>query len=189
MAQKIMKQKNKITKSPESVAYHEAGHVIAAHRMSIAGFIEKVTILPVNEMTLGGVTTKGQDEYLQAADVRQLLKEELSEDVKRILEENIRDIQRIRRERYTIYLLAGGVAQEKFNPQEFNAGDIEVDRGQVRKQLGGNSEELAHYIPLQEMRTKRLLSDENVWSEVELIANALLERKTLTGAELADLLE
>jgi ATP-dependent Zn protease len=154
--------------SREATAYHEAGHAVAQYYLRLP--IRKVTIVSDKEKgTLGHCESKGPL-YLKGIDL----------DISPAKQDRIfRKIQA---------LLAGNVAQQRFNKRSVRkwhassdyrkAVDLAIrvtDTDGVRLLLGW----LRH-------GTECLVQTR--WREIEAIAAALLERKTLTGDEIREII-
>jgi len=149
-----------------ATAYHEAGHAVVQYYLHLP--IRKVTIRPNKEKgSLGHCESKGPS-YLGEIDL------------------GVSPAQQDRIFRNIQALLAGNVAQQRFNKRSVRkwqtssdyrkAAELAIrvtDTVGVRLLLGW----LTHH-------TERLVQDR--WREIEAVAAALRERKTLTGDEIRD---
>ena len=152
------------TKKLQSVAYHEAGHAVAAWRL---------------RLKINSVTIRGTDDYAGLTSHSNPLR---GIDI----EVDASDRARCRVENAIMVCMAGPVAQKKFNPTGFrrwhaesdwdHAGDllIRIAPATVR---GGTA-----YWTLLEERTKGLIGVN--WVEVQTLAEALLESETLKRPEI-----
>lgn len=86
--------------------------------------------------------------------------------------------------------LAGSIAQRRINPRGFRHDHSRSDyegAEHVLWHLVGSEEEFDAYFQLLEIQTKNILN--LLWEQVERVAEALLESKTLSEEELERLLE
>ena len=153
----------------ESIAYHEAGHAIAARRVGCG--IKKVSIVP-DEESEGRVTHRPYFTGIQPD-----------------WDESPR-VQR-RLENMALVCFAGPAAQRKFNPHGYRHRDAWGDHHQAMLVLGymvGNDEELEAYLRLVEVRATNFVRNDHTWTEIEAVAAALLERKVLTGKATRELI-
>jgi hypothetical protein len=146
-------------------AFHEAAHAVIAHHLGRE--VVSISVVP---------STSSDGKALPALTVFAPWPETLS--------------KQIRGEREIIISYAGGIAQERYTSDEIAADRAaESDRIQAigeAKYLWPNVEEASEQL-------RRLLDDtrwlvDRYWAEIERVANALLSRDTLTGAEFAKLL-
>jgi cell division protease FtsH len=161
----------------EMVAYHEAGHTIIHLQTSLLPPLYKVSIVPRGQAL--GVTTLLPDEDQNLQSKKFLLEE--------------------------LFVLMGGRAAEKtFYDSTTNgaAGDLDVARKIARKMIHewGMGERLYYQPEKQdaEVEINRLLetADQQAYAVIqaqrentEKLARALLERETLTRAEVLELLD
>jgi hypothetical protein len=168
-----------------AVAYHEAGHAVARTELRLP--LRWVTIIPSGDdagATYGGHLPKAVREWIEEGGYGRPA--------------GIRD----RLEREVMAILAGEVAQEiATGTTEGSAqyddhpeyGRVIVDGDwhrvvDVLEELtGGDDEEVPLYSDLLRLRTQRLLRQPYVWAHVEVVAEALLGQKRLTGREVRDL--
>ena len=154
----------KPTKKLQSVAYHEAGHAVAALRL---------------RLKINSVTIRGTDDYDGLTSH--------SNPPRGIdLEVDASDRARCRVENAIIVAMAGPVAQRKFNPKGFRRWHAEPDWHQAvdlliriapESERGRNA-----YWTLLEERTKGLIGV--FWVDVQTLAEALLESETLKRPEI-----
>ena len=145
----------------EITAYHEAGHAVVAHRLHVR--VKSVTIRP--DVGSSGMTK---------LDLRYL------NDAKRIL-----------------ITLAGPYAQRRFAPRSrwrssstsgvtLNSGlDFDTVTGLIYDERG-NGNAAKFYRRYAEAKAKQLVDD--WWRHIEAVAKVLLERETLTGTELSQVI-
>jgi len=150
----------KITKKLRSTAYHEAGHAVVANHEGVA--VKRVTIEPDGE-TLGSVIHG------------KLLNESVTWDTSKKM--------RWRMEKLVMVCLAGYAAEKKFNPRtrrEGSDGDFHAAVNAIGYFVGSNRE-IELYFELLGLWTKGILDNELVWRQVEVLAEELVNRKTLKG--------
>ncbi len=159
----------KQTKALESIAYHEAGHAVAAHAHQVR--TKKLTIVPA-EGSLG--------------------RHEHKLFFKRInIEYDSSPRAQRRVENMVIVCLAGPAAQRRFNPRGSWRVGAKGDWHQVHDLLSylvGSEEQLEPYWKLMEIRTQDFVQDPDWWFLIERVAHRLLDRQTLTGAEVRKLM-
>jgi hypothetical protein len=154
---------NRSRQRDEVVAYYESGHVIIVNCEDIP--IHRVTLEPGENHD--GLTKMGR--FLIAnADC-----------------DDITPRRRDRLERFVRVMLAGNIAQHRFKPRsgyrEFN---LHADRHKAVELLSHftrSNEELGAYLRLLQIQTKQKI--EGRWPLVEAVANALLDRRTLSRDE------
>jgi ATP-dependent Zn protease len=148
------------------VAYHEAGHVAVALRERIS--IRDVTIIP-GEGYLGLARNHHPPSFLRAAEFGDLSSRHV--------------------ESFALVCLAGGAAEKRFYGRYDHIGaatDYEAAADMLSRHAG-SAEEVSAWLKLQGVRARQVVELE--WETIELIAQALLERKTLTAFAVRTLLK
>lgn len=164
-----------MTKKPSKelfcIAYHEAGHAVAAYSLEIP--LYRATIVP-NEAdgsvghVLYGRLTRGEIEALQAGSYF------------------LTPGRRVKIEYRIIATFAGGIAEQRYRGRR-NLVGASSDRSSIvayLSSLAGNEAELSAYAAWLEQRAITLIDVR--WDIVEAIAAALLEHHTLTGAAIRE---
>jgi ATP-dependent Zn protease len=154
-----------------ATAYHEAGHAFFDWKFHFK--IKQVTIVP-GDASLGTATTK----YFQF----------------RRLEygrpDNGKQIGRYHDRIVT--LLAGEEAQRRFDPKSIRkhhaAGDNDSAKELLMRLHPDAEEECRYAFRYLCARTRNLVSDPKNWRQIEGLATALLERRTLSGEEVDDVI-
>jgi len=129
-------------------AYHEAGHAVIGVLMDFE--LDSVTIDPGEGMSMDGysATTNAPSREKGSG------------------EEQLR--------RRAVYILAGEMAEKKFDPVRANQLDWQGDREELAfLKLDG--------ILALKAEAEKLVKDN--WTAIEAVARALLDRKTLTGLQ------
>jgi hypothetical protein len=156
-----MKKPPKPSHDNALAAYHEAGHVVLAHFLQVRTCEVFISTEP---------DKLGRDGYTPY-DARQM----------RGLDPTARAI---------IYL-AGGEAQRKFNPRSWGRDQIEDDEKDATAaahHLTRVADTDAFLSGLAEC-ARSLLARPRVWRLVEVVATALLERRTLRGVEIDQIIK
>ncbi len=159
----------KQTKELESIAYHEAGHAVAAHAHQVR--IKALTIVPADG-TLGRLESQP---YFKGINID--------------YDSSPRAQQRV--ENMVIVCLAGPAAQRRFYPRGSWRVNAKGDWQQVMDLLSylvGSEEQLTAYCNLMEIRARDFVRDPEWWFLIERVAQRLLDRQTLTGAEVRKLM-
>jgi len=165
----------------KKVAYHEAGHVVAHVVLGLP--FEMVTIVPDEDR-------EGRVEGLRPEEIQNKWEEGDREDLA------VRDWM----ERELIALYAGPIAQRRQFPRSRTNGVHQLggkryavpgsDQSQIVRQchdlFQGEREVANAYERFITARARSLV--EHYWSEIETLALALLERKTMTELEVRKLL-
>ena len=158
----------KRTKKLESTAYHEAGHAVVtiAHNVRV----HSVSIIPdPDEESLGHIKHSNP---LRGIDFE--------------WDNSIR--ARDRGEKLVEICMAGPIAQKRYNPKgyrHYNASSDHEEALNVLYKMSGSKEEIEAWWKLLEVRTGALVNLK--WREIEHIAEALLDRHTLTAQEIKHL--
>jgi ATP-dependent Zn protease len=153
-----------------STSFHEAGHAMVA-----IWFLEEFEI----------VTIVPNDDY--AGCVHRVWTQQHTE----LLEENFEPLQEPFLMKNIMILLAGEYAQTRFDPSSVSDDQLEGDRMAIHHFLdqlaNPMDEELRHaWEHLLRIKTRRLV--DGLWPQIEQIAHALEERKTLTHQEVTEIL-
>ena len=146
----------------ESTAYHEAGHAVVKHCLHVN--VKKVTIVP-KDGCLGSVSGS-----------RATGKHQLDVDNS--------NRARLKMERDVMGLLAGRIAQRKFNPKSYRHvhGSHDLHEAiDILSYFTGSNSELKAYHHFLNIRTENLINTPMVWTMVQAVAKELLLHKTLTG--------
>jgi len=158
--------------SLEATAYHEAGHAVVNCHLKIALRREGVTIVPDKVAGTGGTSSHRKT-------------------ISSTIEYDASDRNRIRAERYVQGLIAGEMAQRRYNPRSVRNEHGSSDRHEAIKVLSyfaNNENELGPWFKLLRIRTENLLAVPDVWQAVERLAAALMERRTIPGKEATEII-
>jgi len=160
-----------------ATAYHEAGHAVAAWLLHIR--IRKVTIVPEGDalgyvLRRSVVFRKGVLETLEcgaATDREQAWAQFCAE-------------------RHAIYCFAGMEAQKRFNPRSVRIHHWKSDHDAAMKGLYFLTprDSIRLYDRIMRIRTKYLLDRPDARVAVKALAEALVERRTLSGQEALDIM-
>jgi hypothetical protein len=153
----------------EATAYHEAGHAIIS---GISGIrVSRVTAEP-DEDSLGATHR--------------------SDPLRRIAIDGDDDSPRAQRraENCMIVSLAGTVAQRKYNPRSVrryqHASDWESVCDILTHSCSGDKKIMRTYYELMELRAKALVQNLVNWRAIGILAEELLQRRTLAGKTLRE---
>jgi ATP-dependent Zn protease len=146
----------------QGTAYHEAGHAVVAYRLKAE--VRHVSIVP-DHFSRG---------YFVSGDL--FCAPGCGSD-------------RANLERAIKICLAGPLAQQRFRRRSYcrrgGRQDYDCASGLARYLAGAAGER--EFLRYQERRTQALV--EHYWSEIELVAQALLERDELSGTEVKNIIE
>jgi hypothetical protein len=146
----------------QATAYHEAGHVVVAYRLGAE--VEHVTIVPDH-------FSRGHFTHGDLFCARGL------------------GSDRANLERAMKICLAGPLAQKRFRPRSYcrrnGRQDYDCASGLARYLAGSAGER--EFLRYQERRTKVVV--DHFWSDIDRIAQALLERDELSGTEVKNIIE
>lgn len=158
----------KAEKALQATAYHEAGHVVIRWHEQL-GPPEVATIIPEGDV-LGRVKgeglPKGYEPYEDSMDDPEPIEKEIRE------------------------LLAGPIAQKRFDPEGFDKDHAGSDWDMAVKwalHLGGDQETTEALLHQLETQAKDIL--DRLWDCVVAVADALLEHKELSGDEVWEIIE
>jgi len=86
--------------------------------------------------------------------------------------------------------LAGGIAQRRYCPQSVRKYHAENDRHDAIDVMIHLAEgkELEAWLRLLYIRTENMLANPDVWRAVQRLAEALVERKTISGKEATEII-
>jgi hypothetical protein len=166
MKQKTDGQSKKGITQLERTAYHEAGHVMAHFRLHVV--FRYVTIIPA-EGFLGCVRTYPHGrkfrEHIENGDYTLRERDRLENDI--------------------VIYFAGNEAEKKYCGR-YNHQGATSDRHNsidLAGYIAGEGEALEAYLRWLRLRARDLIANSLNWKAVQMVAEALLERKTLTHEE------
>lgn len=145
-----------------AVAYHEAGHAVAAFKQGIG--IRRISIM----------AEAGRDGFVHHAPVMGRYRPDW---------DNSPQV-RVRGERVIRICLAGPAAQRKFNPRTYRHWHAQGDFEQaavMMSYLAAPGEHERAYMRLLKIETRRLV--EHNWKLIGALANELIRRRKMSGAE------
>ncbi|MGD0675836.1 MAG: hypothetical protein ABSC94_10485 [Polyangiaceae bacterium] len=150
----------------ELTAVHEAGHAVVAWRQRIK--VRRVTIVPSGDALGEVLHDRGPALFTASAQGG------LSP---RAVENRV------------LVLLAGSESEKKFRGRyDHAAARCDYDRAvELLTNHAGSQEEVDAWMKLQRIRTSRIVSD--MWGEIRAVAAALLRQKTVTGTQVAAIIE
>jgi hypothetical protein len=154
-----------------ATAYHEAGHAVAAWRLGIALRRNGVTIVPDKERESSGSTSLVQT--VRRADI------------------DSSGRNSIRAERAVQVMLAGQIAQRRYNPRSIRHYHAESDRKSAIDLLfyfTADTKELEAWLKLLHIRTENMLSNPDVWNAVKRLAAALVQMRTIRRKEAIEII-
>lgn len=159
------------TKALIATAYHEAGHAVAAYHFGVR--VKSVTIQPTDD-SLGAVIHARLDrrtaEMVEYGSITPGGREKV--------------------ERMVVIVYAGGVAERQHKGRHNHRG-AQLDYSTVINyidKLSGSPEQTEAYLRWLYIRTVDLVTNV-LWPEIEVVAQALLEYRTLSGDELRQILQ
>ncbi len=159
--------RKKVSKYLQSIAYHEAGHAIAAWNVGMEPRV--ITIIPDD-------TSDGR--YLHHPYLTDVHPDwDNSPEVQRLLENR------------ALVSLAGGAAQRRFNPRGFRWANCRADHEQMQQTVlfltgGDPGEEFTAYWKLIEVRANNLVAFAPNWKLISAVARALVRHRQLSGDQL-----
>ena len=152
----------RITKVLWSYAYHEAGHAVMVRYEGFS--LRSATVIPAADYA-GRVTHQNPLRGIH-------------------LDSDGSDRARLRAERAIRILLAGPLAQRRFNLKgwrDYHGGkDFEMVFD-ILLNLVGSDEEANAYMKFLDIQTKQILELDHVWGSVKVLASALIEHRELSG--------
>lgn len=154
-----------------STAYHEAGHAVVGWRLGIGLRKKGVTIAPKKGEYLGCCFAKAG--------------------VGRDIEWNASDRNSIRAEKNVQSLLAGVIAQRRYNPRSVRGNPASSDHQAAIDTLShfaAEQREVEAWLKLLHIRTGNMLANPDIWRAVERLASALMERRTIPGKEVTEII-
>ena len=162
------KTTKKITRSLKSTAYHEAGHAVLKFEFDLK--IEKVTIVRDGDC-LGSVKGK------RAVTSRQVDKDNFG-------------MARLKAEKDVMVMLAGGIAQKKFDPKTYKRDHCRSDFQSAWEMLSffsRSEKETVAYREYLKLRTENFIVCRPYrWKMIQAVAEELLLRQTLTGQQVKE---
>jgi len=201
------------TKSVQSTAYHEAGHVVARFHIqvdlqlepsllnTVIDVLQRDGIFPTPENApnlykllesteqhlcappVEKVTIVPGEGYSGLCKGKSFLPEHLSTE----------EYTRSNFEGTALVLLAGPAATKKFNPRGFRTYHAATDHELVGKileklVLGQSDEEFKAYWRLLELRAKAFVDRSLVWEQIVAVAEALIQEETLYQKKVEDII-
>ena len=166
-----VKSRKPRSSTQEVVAYHEAGHAVAAWRLGIALRRAGITIVPDRaEGNLGSVS------HVQF--------------INRNFQWRDYDRDRIRAEKLAQLSLAGEIAQRRFSPRSVRRYHGESDRRSAIDLLSPFTDikELEAWLKLLYIRTENMFSNPDVWNAVKRLAAALMQKRTICAKETIEII-
>jgi hypothetical protein len=151
------------------VAYHEAGHAIAKKVLGLK--LRLVTIVP--------------DE-----DYSGIVKGAIGINVDR-LQYDVFTVNEVARwHNRIIALLAGAEAQKKFKPHSLRTHMVAADNANIQTILENihPSNECRAVMNWLRIRTQNLINNPKNWRYIEDVAAVLVKKRTLTGAEMSEVI-
>lgn len=164
----------RLRKSPTVVAYHEAGHAVVAKCLGVA--VRRATIIPEDGSAGHVLHTRMSRKMSEAIEFADRF-----------------SLSRLQAEKRVMVSLAGELAQRRFDPNsvhpDHGAGDREHIAHILERYAGCDSDGVIdmrkHYALLEEW-TDQLLAQK--WYLVQAVADALVERRTLSKQEIYDVI-
>ncbi len=154
------------TKALESTAYHEAGHAVAAWKLGVR--TKKLSIVP--DAADGSLGSHQHSPYFTGINLE--------------FDDSPRAQRRV--ENIAIVCCVGAHSQRRFHPRGFRNYHAEADWHRaisLLSYLAGDNEVLEAYFKLIDLQAKKFVQSQANWCAIEGVAEALLERHALTGAE------
>jgi hypothetical protein len=152
-----------------AMAYYKAGHVVVAWYYGIG--LRDASVRPGDD-NLG--------RCLSATLLRSLRPGvELTAHDREQLEAHVRCV------------LAGAIAQRKFDPHRYDCSEDKGDRRaavELLSRLAETEEEVTAYCRLLAVQTRDLLDRTSIWMLVEAVASKLIEQEELSSTEREDLI-
>ena len=148
-----------------ATAYHEAGHAVASNRLGFE--FRLVTIVPTQE-------ARGS-----------LARNRLKAKLRKLAEGDVTANDMARWHDYILTVLAGGEAQRKFRPSSLRRYMLSGDYDNIQTTLEAlhPQNEQPPVLRWLRIRTRNFINRPLHWRYVEDVASALLEHRTLTGAD------
>jgi ATP-dependent Zn protease len=148
----------------DAIAYHEAGHAVACIKLRVR--VRKATIIPVDADVLG---------HVSHANVYGGVR----------LDIETSDRARLRAERDILIALAGDAAERKFCKRRRFGGGADYERAvDAALHLCSSAKATEAFVNWLAVAAADLV--ESQWAAIERVAKALIERKTLTGAQVRE---
>jgi hypothetical protein len=165
------KTKRKTEQQLWAVAYHEAGHVVAAlaYRRGIRR--QGATIVPDAEGAVGSVSMLKHIPGDPSVDAHT-------------------GKMRLRIEEVVLVSLAGGAAQRKHRPSSVRSYRARSDYDSAADlliRIVGDVRELEAYFRWLMVRAENFVANPIHWLQIEAVAKALMERKTIGAKELREI--
>jgi hypothetical protein len=154
-----------------STAYHEAGHAVVGWRLRIGLRKKGVTIMPKKGEYTGCCFSRAG--------------------VGRDIEWDASDRNCMRAEKKVQSLLAGVIAQRRYNPRSVRGNPASSDfhaAVNILSCVSGGTKEIEAWLKLLHIRTENMLANPDIWRAVERLAAALMERRTIPGKEATEII-
>jgi len=153
-----------------ATAYHEAGHAVACYYLGVKA--KSATIVPDKDQGILG--------HVRHEDMFRGLNPEI----------DLSGRARLQMERSIIISLAGMAAQRRYDRKSWRhyhgASDFRA-ASDLASRIGGDSDGTNQFLRWLELRTDRLV--ESRWQNIERVARALLERKTMASSEIVEIID
>jgi hypothetical protein len=162
------------------VAYHEAGHAVAAHALGLGFLLKAVRVAPDAEGRGPGVDLSGDAVWRGCPAIQK--PDDVSDDEWPELKgspEKWNDWIERDHDKFAIYYLAGEAAQRHHSPNGLIV-DHKTDDSNVQRLVPSER------VPRLKEEADLLITEN--WSNVELVASELIRSGRLTGTEVTDLL-
>jgi ATP-dependent Zn protease len=150
----------------EAAAYHEAGHAVVAWRQRVK--VPRVTILHDDDSVAGAAHSR-RPAFLSAASYDSLPKSAVED--------------------HALVCLAGAESEKRWTGRYNHVGarsDVESAVAFLRMHAGSD-EEVRAWMKLQQVRTRQVVT--NMWSEIAAAAKTLVERRAITHAQIAGIVD
>jgi hypothetical protein len=168
----------KRTKILESIAHHEAGHVVVAAHLHLA--VHGLSLLEAYRTRARGPLPP----YFELIATELPIAPPGPVEASALHPVSQGSSQRL--ENMAIVCLAGPEAQRRFYPSAFTAAFAAADRAQAEAILGFlvcDPGERAAYLNLIEVRTRRLVAAAEIWQPIGEVAASLLNNVTMDARE------
>jgi len=153
----------------KATAYHEAGHAVACYYLGVK--VKSATVVPDKD--------KGTHGHVRYEKMFRGLDPEI----------DLSGRARLQMERNIIISLAGAAAQRRYSKQSWRhyhgASDFDAV-ADLALRIGGDSDGANKFLDWLDHRTDQLVKTR--WQDIECVARALLERKTMKGSEIVEVI-
>jgi ATP-dependent Zn protease len=163
--------KNPIIKHLLATAYHEAGHAVVRRVTTPQLMVKYVTIVPDKKAQTLGLCAGANRWTTFRPDVE------------------VTTLTRSRLEAYVMSFLAGAIAENSFTGKKTKGTSIDFQRAtDFASYMAPSDKELNAYLEWLWARTEALLSTPINWRLVEVLAQSLMQERTMTGARVQKLI-